>query len=124
MTFPALNPTSRQFSPGDWPVKTYKAQSGAEVRILYGNRRTEMKLELTYDNITDTQANQFLTHFDSVLGTFQTFVLSSAAKIGWGSTASSIDVSTGANWRYASEPQITAIRPGISSVRVNLIGVL
>ena len=36
MAFPTLQPTSRDFSPGYWPIKRYNSQSGAEVRILYG----------------------------------------------------------------------------------------
>lgn len=124
MAYPELAPSARQFSPGDWPIKTFKAQSGAEVRILYGDRRTEMRLELSYDNIADSQAEQFLTHYDSVLGTFQTFALPNAARSGWTGAASSIDVSIGARWRYAEQPQVTAVRPGRSSVRVNLVGVL
>lgn len=51
MPFPALSPTSRDFKPGDFAVKTYNAQSGAEVRILYGDTRTNMELALSYDNI-------------------------------------------------------------------------
>ena len=42
MAFPSLVPSTRTFDAGNWPVKTYKAQSGAEVRILYGNRRTKI----------------------------------------------------------------------------------
>ena len=56
MPFPALSPTSRDFKPGDFAVKTYNAQSGAEVRILYGDTRTNMELALSYDNISYTQA--------------------------------------------------------------------
>ena len=51
MAFPTLKPTSREFNPGDWPIKRYNAQSGAEVRILYGNRRTNATLSLSYDKI-------------------------------------------------------------------------
>ena len=51
--FPDLIPTSRSFEAGDYPVKTFKAQNGAEHRILYGSNRTNMKLSLTFANITD-----------------------------------------------------------------------
>jgi hypothetical protein len=36
MAFPTLTPTSREFTPGAWPIKNYNSQSGAEIRILYG----------------------------------------------------------------------------------------
>ena len=62
MPFPTLIPTSRQFDAGDFPVKTYKAQSGAEVRILYGTDRTSMTLSLSFANITDANAQLFIDH--------------------------------------------------------------
>lgn len=124
MSFPSLEPTSRQFTPGNWPIKTFKAQSGAEVRILYGSRRTEAKLELGYDNLTDAESQQFLTHYDSVLGSFRTFSLPAAVRAGWKGTSAAIDAAPGTAWRYEGEPQVTAVRPGLSSVRVSLMAVL
>lgn len=124
MAFPTLQPTSRNFNPGDYPIKTFRSQSGAETRILYGSQRTNMSLELSYDNITDSNAGLFLTHFDEVQGTYQTFTVPSAVRSGWAGSSTALDV-TGANaWRYAESPQVTAVRPGVSSVRVKLIGVL
>lgn len=124
MPYPTIAPTSRNFDPGDYPIKSFRAQSGAEVRILYGNQRTSMTLELSYDNISDANANLFLTHFDEALGSYLTFTIPANVRAGWTGSSSAINV-TGSNaWRYAEAPQITAIRPGISSVRVKLIGVL
>jgi hypothetical protein len=123
MPFPALRPTARNFKPGDWPIKSYSSQSGAEVRILYGDTRTKMELELGYDNLTDAQAEQFLTHYDEVKGSYLTFDLNSTAKAGWSGGAAAIDAGNINKWRYANTPQVTAVRPGRSSVRVNLVGV-
>jgi hypothetical protein len=124
MPFPALRPTSRDFKPGDYPVKTYSAQSGAEVRILYGDTRTKMEMALSYDNISDAQAEQFLTHYDETKGTFNTFFIPNETKIGWTADLSSIGAGrAGSRFRYAEPPQVTAVRPGRSSVRVNLVGV-
>jgi hypothetical protein len=123
MPFPALRPTARDFKPGDWPIKSYNAQSGAEVRILYGDTRTRMELTLGYDNLTDAQAEQFLTHYDEAKGSYLTFNLNSTAKAGWSGSAAAIDAGNINQWRYADAPQVTAVRPGRSSVRVNLVGV-
>lgn len=124
MPYPTINPTSRNFDPGDYPIKSFRAQSGAEVRILYGNQRTNMTLELNYENISDTNANLFITHYDEVLGSYQTFTIPTNVRAGWSGSSAAINV-TGSNaWRYAEAPQITAVRPGISSVQVKLIGVL
>jgi hypothetical protein len=124
MAFPSLVPSARQFSPGSWPVRTFKAQDGAEVRLLYGNRRTNMKLTLSYNNITDTQAESFLNHFYEVRGTYDTFTLPDATGNGWAGTPGALTAAISGNrWRYEEEPQISAVRPGVSSLNLTLIGV-
>jgi hypothetical protein len=124
MAFPVLTPTSREFAPGSWPVKTYNSQSGAEVRILYGSQRTNAKLSLGYDNITDANAQAFLDDYASQYGTLRTFTLPTAVRNGWGGSGSSIDAPPGTAWRYESEPQVRNVRPGRSSVTVNLVAVI
>ncbi len=124
MTFPALAPTSRDFSPGDWPTKRFNSQSGAEVRILYGSQRTNAKISLSYDNITDANAQLFLEDYDAQLGTLRTFALPAAAFSGWSGTSSKLDAPSGTKWRYEGEPSVKAIRPGRSSVTVNLVAVI
>ena len=127
MAFPTLVPTSRSFESGDYPVKTFKAQNGKEHRILYGSNRTNMKLSLSYANITDANAELFLDHYDEVQGTFGTFAIGGldASRGGWKGNKDAIGAQThGNNYRYESPPQMTQVRPGISTVTVNLIGVL
>jgi hypothetical protein len=128
MPYPALSPTSRSFDPGDWPVRTYNAQSGVEVRILYGSKRYNLRLQLTYANIPDSSATEFLTHFDETTGTFSTFTFSTSAGVaiydGWRGSATVLTPPLGVNWRYESAPQVESVRPGISTVTVSLVGVL
>lgn len=125
MPFPTLRPTSRDFSAGDYPVKTFKAQNGVEARILYGSKRTGMEISLGYDNISDTTADDFVAHFDEVKGTFDTFTLPTDVLTGWQGAASALDASgTGNRWRYAEAPAVTSVRPGKSSVQIRLVGVL
>lgn len=127
MDFPNVRPATRRLDPGDWPIKTFNAQDGAEVRILYGNRRTRMKLSLSFSNLQDTTAELFEKHFISVKGTYETFTLanSTAVLAGWTGTADVITAqSTGNRWRYESPPVLESVRPGISSVTVSLIGVI
>ena len=131
MPYPiALKPTSRSFNLGDYPVKAFKSQSGAETRILYGSKRTNLKLSLTYENITDANAELFIDHYDETQGTFATFEVASAstadgAKTGWEGTEGAIGAEGSGNvYRYEGPPELTQVRPGISTVTVNLIGVL
>ena len=124
MSYPSYTPTSRSFDPGDYPAKTYRSQSGVEVRILYGNKRTGLKLSLTYSNITDAAAQAFVTHYDEMKGTLNVFSINTGTKDGWEGDSSSIDVPSGNAWRYERAPQLNQVRPGISAVTVDLIGVL
>jgi len=124
MAFPSHEPTGRTFDAGDYTYKTFTSQSGKEVRILYGDKRTGMTLRLEYTNIADTAADDFITHYDEVKGGFNTFTLPSQFRVGWEGSVAAIDAATGNNWRYASPPSVASVRPGISSVTVELIGVL
>ena len=125
MAFPTIAPTARSFDYGDWPVKKFKSQNGSEVRILYGDKRANMKLQLTYSNISDANAELFIDHYDEMKGSFTTFVLNPSAKNGWEGTAGAIGAqSQGNDYRYEGPPQVQQVRPGISTVTVSLIGVL
>jgi len=124
MAFPSYAPTSRSFGAGDYAYKAFQSQSGKEVRILYGDKRTGMTLDLSYDNIPDTQADDFVAHYDEVKGGFTSFTLPAAFRTGWSGNTAAIDAATGNQWRYSEPPAITSVRPGISSVTVRLVGVL
>lgn len=124
MSYPALAPTSRSYDAGDYSYKTFVAQNGVEVRILYGDKRTGMRLDLGYDNIADTEADDFITHYDETKGGFTSFTLPAAFRAGWTGNTGAIDAAIGNQWRYDGPPQIASVRPGISSVTVKLVGVL
>lgn len=123
--FPALVPSSRVFNPGNYAVKTYAAINGVEHRLLYGSVRTQMTLQLSYDNIPDADAASFLAHFDSMAGTFLGFFIlaeDTEAKGGYKGSAVFPMNTNGGQWRYESPPTLTSIRPGVSSVSVTLRG--
>ena len=125
-TYPQLVPSSRSFDPGNFAVKSYNAQDGAEVRFIYGDKRVGMKLQLTYQNISDTDAEAFINHFHKMKGTFTQFLLGTGqagAKKGWEGSANYLGAEFwGSRWRYESPPQLQSIYPGVSTVTVNLIG--
>lgn len=129
MTFPTIAPTSRSFGGGDFPIKTFTSNSGKQLRILYGNRRSNRTIELTYENVTDDQAYEFIDDYDQQTGTFQQINFTQAQEdaifSGW--TAAQRQQILGRpeiQWRYAEAPQITAVRRGRSTVTVRLVGVV
>tara|TARA_R100000458_G_C8254785_1_gene231060 strand:+ start:864 stop:1118 length:255 start_codon:yes stop_codon:yes gene_type:complete len=84
-----------------------------------------MQLALIYKNISDTNAELFLDHYHEMKGTYKTFAIGTNAKEGWSGNNDAIEaVPWGNNYRYNAPPKVTQVKPGISNVQVNLIGVL
>ena len=88
-----------------------------------------MKLSLTYANIPDASAELFVTHYDDRQGTFKPFTSGKMGKDvigGWDGESKTIKKNPGetAKYRYESAPVITQVAAGISTVTVNLIGVV
>ena len=128
MAFPTLIPNSRQFDPGNWPVKSYNAQNGTEIRLLYGSQRFNLQINLSYTNIADADAEAFLAHYIEQNGTFRAFNFTTeeATAIfgGWKGTPAALLAPAGVEWRYDAPPKIDSVVPGISSVSVSLRGVI
>lgn len=123
MAFPDLRPAAREFTPGDWPSKRFNSQSGSEIRVLYGSRRINAKLSLTFENITDANAQAFLVDYTAQYGTFKTFTLPASVFAGWTADRTSINAPVGTAWRYDSEPKVQSVFPGRSTVQVTLVAV-
>ena len=85
-----------------------------------------MRLSLTFANITDAEAEQILDHYDQVQGTFGTVILQMKdAKAGWAGNKDALGAGAhGNSFRYENPPQLTSVRPGVSTVTVNFIGVI
>ena len=124
MDFPALKPTTRNWNAGEFPIKNFRAQNGAEIRILYGNRLATKKLQLTYENLKDIETELFFDHYLEMKGTLTQFGLTEETRSGWMGKKSNLGAAYhGLAWRYAEPPQITSVFRGRSTVTVNLIAV-
>ena len=129
MAFPDSKPSSRSYVPGDFPIKRFVSQSGVETRVLYGSKETGAKLSLGYKNLEDSTADNFVGHYREMKGTYTTFDLSAdtwndIVRAGWTGNQDRIDAPSGTLWRYAKQPQVTSVKPGISNVKVDLVAVL
>ena len=106
MAYPTLKPSARTYKPGDWANKRYNAT-----------------LRLTYSNISDTDADKFLVDYDANFGTYKKFTLPSEVLAGW--SGSNYIPNTGAmQFRYSQPPSIASVRPGVSVVTIQLVGVV
>ena len=123
--YPAIAPTSRVYGAGTWPVKNFNAQDGAEVRILYGNRRYNHSISLSYENISDTVAEQFMQHYFEQLGTYKTFTITTGGvTAGWKGSSTFYNAGFRTQYRYASPPVLTSVYPGVSTMQIELIASL
>ena len=66
--FPYIKPTSREYSPGEFPQSIFQAQNGASVAIKFGNHRVNSSLKLTFQNISDLEASRILRCYEMVNG--------------------------------------------------------
>ena len=123
MSYPSFKPSARTYEPGNWPVKTYNSMSGREIRIRYGDKRFNTKLNLNYQNIADTSADDFLAHYNQQFGTTKAFTLPAAVLSGWSGT-SYLPTETTMKFRYSKAPTVVSVRPGVSTVSIELTGVI
>ncbi len=121
------SPSGRTYTPGDYASTSYRAQNGAEVRILYGNKRVASTVQLVYNNITDADAETFLFHYNLVKGTFESFDAGGdTLNAGWTGTRGALNTITqqpGTQWRYAGPPQLQSAYVGRSSLVIDLVAV-
>ena len=66
--FPALTPTGRRYTPGRLPETRFQSQNGATTFVQFGGYFVNAKLELTFENVRDEDAQAILVHYSSVVG--------------------------------------------------------
>ena len=118
MTFPALTPSSRTYTPGGIPESTQTSLTGARTGFRRGNRTVDQRLSLSFRNLTESQVNEIKTHFIDRQGTFDIFFLPTDVWSGY----STAPVAALGNtvWRYAETPIITDGIVGRWGVEVEL----
>lgn len=131
--FPSIKPTTRSFTMGDYPSKTYTSLSGVIFKRAFGNKQTGYALRLTFKNIGDASAlrdysgnaKDIIDHYNSVYGTLDKFTLPDEIFAGMDDSLEDlIQAPSDIGWRYAAPPQVQSVRTGISTVTVNLVGEL
>jgi hypothetical protein len=122
-SFPAFLPTARNFQLGEYPVKTYRAMSGAVVRRSFGNRAFNYTLDLEYQNVFEFTVNNILAHYNNQGGSALGFTVPPEVFSGYsGTLQGKVRTPFGIEWLYAEPPSVSSVIAGISSVTVKLIG--
>lgn len=125
--FPAIQPTSRRFTPLRWPTSNTRSRSGFTSVRLWASRPSDAMLDLSFDNITDAQAVELLVAHNNAKGPVDSLTLpliifngASTALRSWLDASST---GPGVTWHFAfdgGEPQLTSVAPNVNSVATRL----
>ena len=132
ITFPVdITPTSRNYSPGEFPQTVFEAQNGAKTVLRYGNKRVNASLSLSFKNITDNQAAQILANYENINSDWDYLDFNGTDVLkGIEPTTSTLktyvrESNSGLRWRYAKAPQVSSgTYPGVSNVSCSFVACL
>ena len=132
ITFPVdITPTSRNYSPGEFPQTVFEAQNGAKTVLRYGNKRVNASLSLSFKNITDNQPAQILANYENINSDWDYLNFNGTDVLkGITPTTSTLktyvrESSSGLRWRYAKAPQVSSgTYPGVSNVSCSFVACL
>ena len=127
--FPEISPSSRTFSPGEYPQAVFEAQNGAKSIIRYGNKPVNARLSLGFTNISDAQARNILFNYESVNSDWDYVVFGDSRglqgmAIALRTTVKDISRDFGGKWRYSGPPTVTSVQPGINNVTCSFVACL
>jgi len=116
-TFPAITPSSRTFTPGNYPATAFVGHSGKRQTIRHSNVFRQAQLRLAFVALTEAEMLQILSHYVGQRGTLDPFDLS-AEVISNGNLTDY--VLSNYLWRYIDDGEIEDYSCGGHGVIVNL----
>lgn len=122
--FPAITPSSRSFTPGVYPQKSYRSLNGAVIKRTFGNSPYGAKLSLEFQNISDDNVVILLNHYRTETAANRRFLLSTNVTAGMSAGLVTLANASVDNlwWEYEGAPEVTSVRPGRSTVTISLAG--
>jgi hypothetical protein len=116
-TFPALIPSSRTFTPGEYPATAFSGYSGVQNRVRHSNVFLAAQLRLTFLGLTQAQMLDIWNHYNGRRGEFRSFELP-AEVVSYGSIT---DYVPGTYiWRYAGPGSVEDLPCGGHNVSLTL----
>ena len=136
--FPAIlpAPSTRTYSPGEYPQVEFEAQNGVKTVIRYGKNRTNSSLKLSYNNISDDAAGHIIANYVAVMSVYDYVDFeNSKAMDGLEDTQAGSGFAlrkymkespefSAQKWRYESPPIVTSVYPGRSNVECKFVACL
>jgi hypothetical protein len=117
--FPAIEPASRSYDLGAFPLTEQPSLSAGVVRFRHGTTATDYRLQLGYVYLSDAEATEIRTHFQGQGGTYRPFQLPSVIWKGHSFSGNVFPVGT--RWRYADAPEETHQSGGLVDMTVSLV---
>ena len=119
-TFPAIAPSSRSFTPGEYPHAAFTALSGEQSRVRHSDAVVGGSVDLTFTRLTEDERSLIEQHYLGQQGEFLAFSLPPETFSGF----DPYDFLEGAGlWRYAEPPEIEDFCGPHHDVRVRLVAV-
>ena len=121
-----ITPSTRSYSPGEYPQGEFEAQNGVKTVIRYGKHRTGSSLSLGFDNILDSDAAAILKNYEDINSIWDEVSFTGTNVInGADSTLQSYLIErTELKWRYDGPPEVTSVYPGRSNVQCKFVACL
>jgi hypothetical protein len=117
-TFPALEPATRGYDFGLFPLSEEPSVSAGAVRFRHGTTPQNYQLTLGYVDMLDSEASLIRQHFQGQGGGYRSFLL--PAIIWKGHSFAGNIVPTGTLWRYIEAPTEEHRSGGYVSLTVTL----
>ena len=121
IAFPALTPSSRQITLGQYAVQRFVSIAGTGASRIYGSQPFNSSLELEFANVSDADVILIIHAYEAARGAYE--VLSLPLTI-WEGVEAEMQVLLQRDyvWRFAEQPSINSVAPNTSSVSVRLDG--
>lgn len=116
-TFPALEPATRSYRQGRYPVSLQPLFAADPVRFSHGTKPHAYILTLGYQYLTAAEAKLIRDHWRTQAGGFEPFTLSPEVMAGHGSYAL---VPATKRWRYLGPPQEQHLTGSLVNLTVEL----
>lgn len=116
-----ITPTTREFVPPAYSRSEVRTQSGATSRRLWTSRPGGGSLRLSFNNVTDTQADGLCSLWEVAKGTRYTIALPTRFLAGLDAALRAYLQLNGQQlmWGFSEPPTVSSVMPGVSSVTLN-----
>ena len=121
-----LVPSTRSYSPGEYPQSEFQALNGVKTIIRYGKYRYNSTLTLGFNNISDVDAAAILQNYEDINSIWDEVTFNGTGVVeGASSQMQSYFVErTELKWRYDGPPTVTSVYPGRSNVECKFVACL